>query len=276
MRPLAWPQPSSARSSPASWWLMATCANSTRGALRQEVPAAVFQRGHRRIELGRRGRWLRQRPANAAPGCPASPVFVMCNGYDQLRTPLAFPVPGCRGGRHLHAGISIGEDGPSQMRDIPRTSVWPARCRTSPWSCPRMSLNDDQAVHALGRHQDARPTCGRRTARRAECCMGPSCRVRAGQGQPAPRRQGSDDHRQRSDGWGRPRRRRSTGDSRNRGAAGLDMHTVKPLDDAAVLSAAKETGRILVAEEHLLHGGLGSVVAMSVVVSTQCRCVSSV
>ena len=43
----------------------------------------------------------------------------------------------------------------------------------------------------------------------------------------------------------------------------LDMHTVKPCDDAAVLAAARETGRILVAEEHLLHGGLGSVVAMS-------------
>jgi transketolase len=44
----------------------------------------------------------------------------------------------------------------------------------------------------------------------------------------------------------------------------LDMHTVKPLDDAAILAAAKDTGRIVVAEEHLLHGGLGSAVAMSV------------
>ena len=43
----------------------------------------------------------------------------------------------------------------------------------------------------------------------------------------------------------------------------LDMHTAKPCDDAAVLAAAKETGRIVVAEEHLLHGGLGSMVAMS-------------
>ena len=43
----------------------------------------------------------------------------------------------------------------------------------------------------------------------------------------------------------------------------LDMHTVKPLDDAAVLAAARETGRIVVAEEHLRHGGLGSAVAMS-------------
>src|SRR5262249_17261885 len=43
----------------------------------------------------------------------------------------------------------------------------------------------------------------------------------------------------------------------------LDMHTVKPLDDAAVLAAARETGRIVVAEEHMLHGGLGSAVAVS-------------
>jgi transketolase len=43
----------------------------------------------------------------------------------------------------------------------------------------------------------------------------------------------------------------------------VDMHTVKPLDDGAVLAAARETGGIVVAEEHLLHGGLGSAVAMS-------------
>src|SRR5437588_566241 len=43
----------------------------------------------------------------------------------------------------------------------------------------------------------------------------------------------------------------------------LDMHTVKPLDDAAVLAAARETGRIVVAEEHLLHGGLCGAVAVS-------------
>jgi len=43
----------------------------------------------------------------------------------------------------------------------------------------------------------------------------------------------------------------------------LDMHTAKPCDDAAVLAAAAETGRIVVAEEHLAHGGLGSAVAMS-------------
>jgi transketolase len=41
----------------------------------------------------------------------------------------------------------------------------------------------------------------------------------------------------------------------------LDMHTVKPLDEAAIVAAAKETGRIVVAEEHLMSGGLGAAVA---------------
>jgi len=44
----------------------------------------------------------------------------------------------------------------------------------------------------------------------------------------------------------------------------VDMHTVKPLDEEALRSAAVETGAIIVAEEHLHHGGLGSVVAQAV------------
>jgi len=41
----------------------------------------------------------------------------------------------------------------------------------------------------------------------------------------------------------------------------LDMHTIKPLDYEALLSAAKETGRIITVEEHSIHGGLGAAVA---------------
>jgi transketolase len=43
----------------------------------------------------------------------------------------------------------------------------------------------------------------------------------------------------------------------------LDLHTVKPIDRAALEAAARETGAVVVAEEHLAHGGLGSVVAMT-------------
>ena len=42
----------------------------------------------------------------------------------------------------------------------------------------------------------------------------------------------------------------------------LDMHTVKPLDEKGIEKAAQETGAIVVAEEHLASGGLGSAVAM--------------
>jgi len=44
----------------------------------------------------------------------------------------------------------------------------------------------------------------------------------------------------------------------------LNMPTLKPLDEGAIVEAATQTGAIVVAEEHLLHGGLGSRVAQVV------------
>jgi transketolase len=41
----------------------------------------------------------------------------------------------------------------------------------------------------------------------------------------------------------------------------INMSTVKPVDEKAVLDAAQETGAIVTAEEHLLHGGLASIIA---------------
>jgi len=41
----------------------------------------------------------------------------------------------------------------------------------------------------------------------------------------------------------------------------LDLYTLRPLDREAIAAAARETGAIVTAEEHLLHGGMGSNVA---------------
>lgn len=41
----------------------------------------------------------------------------------------------------------------------------------------------------------------------------------------------------------------------------INMHTIKPLDKEAIIRAAKETGAIVTAEDHQIHGGLGSAVA---------------
>jgi len=41
----------------------------------------------------------------------------------------------------------------------------------------------------------------------------------------------------------------------------LNMPTLKPIDEAAIIEAATETGAVVTAEEHLEHGGLGSIIA---------------
>ncbi len=41
----------------------------------------------------------------------------------------------------------------------------------------------------------------------------------------------------------------------------LNIHTVKPIDEAAILKAVEDTRRIVTIEDHNIHGGLGSAVA---------------
>lgn len=47
----------------------------------------------------------------------------------------------------------------------------------------------------------------------------------------------------------------------------INMHTIKPLDTAAIIKAAQETKYIVTLEEHSIYGGLGSAVAEVVVQS---------
>ena len=41
----------------------------------------------------------------------------------------------------------------------------------------------------------------------------------------------------------------------------INIHTIKPLDDAAILASVKKTRCVVTAEEHQMHGGLGDSVA---------------
>jgi transketolase len=41
----------------------------------------------------------------------------------------------------------------------------------------------------------------------------------------------------------------------------VNIHTIKPIDEQVIVSAAKECGAIVTAEEHQIYGGLGSAVA---------------
>ncbi|MGI6725688.1 MAG: transketolase family protein [Christensenellales bacterium] len=48
----------------------------------------------------------------------------------------------------------------------------------------------------------------------------------------------------------------------------IDIATIKPLDEDLILACAKKTGHVVTAEEHSVHGGLGS--AVSELLSSRC------
>jgi transketolase len=184
-------------------------------------------------------------------------AFIICNAYDQLRMSVAFPdidvkVVG------THAGISIGEDGPSQM-GIEDVSL---ACSLPNFTVvvPADEISTEKAVNALAEIKTpaylraGRPNVPLVYEKGCDFRLGKAIRLRDGKDVTiiangllvAP----ALDAAEKLAGSGIQ-------------ARVLDMHTVKPCDDAAVLAAATETGRIVVAEEHLAHGGLGSAVAMS-------------
>jgi len=186
-------------------------------------------------------------------------AFIMCNAYDQLRMSVAFPnidvkIVG------THAGISIGEDGPSQMgvEDVSLACSLP----NFTVIVPADEVSTEKAVNALaGIKTPAYLRAGRPNVpliyeANTPFQLGKASKLREGK-----------DVTIIANGLMVAMALDAADALAVKGvqARVLDMHTVKPCDDAAILSAAQETGRIVVAEEHLAHGGLGSAVAMSVV-----------
>jgi transketolase len=184
-------------------------------------------------------------------------AFVMCNAYDQLRMSVAFP---CLDVKVVgtHAGISIGEDGPSQMgiEDVSLACSLPNFTVVVPADEP----STYKAVEALGKLRTpaylraGRPNVPVIYENGCAFQLGKANQVRPGK-----------DFTIIANGLMVAPSLEAAQQLADKGidARVLDMHTAKPCDDAAVLAAAKETGRIVVAEEHLCHGGLGSIVAMS-------------
>lgn len=185
-------------------------------------------------------------------------AFVMCNAYDQLRMSVAFPnldvkVVG------THAGISIGEDGPSQMgiEDIGLACSLPNFTVVVPADEPstKEAVKSLAAIRTPAYLRAGRPNVPIIYPHGVALKLGQANQLRDGNDLTiiacgllvAPALDAAEQLA-----------------ANGKQARVLDMHTIKPLDEAAVLAAAKETGRIVVAEEHLLHGGLGSAVAMSV------------
>lgn len=184
-------------------------------------------------------------------------VFVINKGFEQLRVTAAYPHVNLKA-VGTHSGISIGEDGPSQM------SIEDLGLACSLAGFTVISPADEIAMAAL--------------VKAAAEFVGPvflrAGRVKvpiiyeAGQkfviGEAIELMEGRDVAIIATGLLvAEAIRAAETLESEGISARVVDMHTVKPLDRAAIERAAKETGAIVVAEEHLVDGGLGVRVAQA-------------
>lgn len=191
-------------------------------------------------------------------------AFMMCNAFDQLRMSVAFPnlnvkVVGS------HGGISIGEDGPSQMaiEDIALACALP----NFTVIIPADEVATTKAVEALAVHVG--PSYMRVGRPKVPIVYPDGCDFVLGK---ANLLRDGNDLTLIANGLMVGAALEAAEQLKAKGvdARVFDMHTIKPLDKEAVLAAAKETKGIVVAEEHGHHGGLGSVVAQCVVENHPC------
>ncbi|MEX0702607.1 MAG: transketolase C-terminal domain-containing protein [Planctomycetales bacterium] len=200
--------------------------------------------------------------AGKTPVVASFACFLMCNAYDQIRMSVAFP------GMNVklvgsHAGISIGEDGPSQMgiEDVALACSLPGVAVVVPADAAATRA----ATAAMLDHQG--PVYLRLGRAKVPVIYENGCDFRIGK---AIRLRDGKDATIIANGLMVSAALEAADELANSGieVRVLDMHTAKPIDEEAIVAAARETGRIVVAEEHLAAGGLGSIVA-SVVTRTQ-------
>jgi transketolase len=203
--------------------------------------------------------------AGKMPFISSFAAFLVSKGFDQFRMSIAFPnlnvkVIGS------HGGISVGEDGASQMsiEDIALMASLP--------NFVVMVPADEFSAHSLI-HQAAQyygPVFIRTCRPKAPVLYNGQSWFRIGKGVKVC--EGTDltivsygllvfEALQAAEALSKDGIK----------ATVIDMHTIKPLDEALLVAEAKKTGHILVAEEHQIWGGLGSAVARVLSREHPCR-----
>lgn len=185
--------------------------------------------------------------------------FVINKGFEQLRVAVAYPQVKNFRVVGTHSGISIGEDGPSQMgiEDLSLVCALPGFTVLVP--------ADEVATRALVRlatYHDG-PVYIRAGRPNVPIVYEPTQQFEIGK---AIELIPGDDVTIIAIGLMLAEAIRAAELLENEGimARVVDMHTVKPLDREAIRKAAEETGAIVVAEEHLVDSGLGVRVAQVV------------
>ncbi len=202
--------------------------------------------------------------AGKIPFVSSFSAFVMNKGFEQLRACAAYPhvnlkVVG------THSGISIGEDGPSQM-SIEEIGL---ACSLAGFvvMAPADEISTKALVHAAAAHKG--PVFIRTGRPKAPVIydaghvfeIGKAIEVAAGT-----------DLAIIANGLLVAQSLLAAESLELEGISArvIDMHTVKPIDRDAIAKAAAETGAIVVAEEHLVDGGLGVRVAQVVAETHPC------
>jgi len=222
----------------------------------KEFPERFFECGIAEANMMAIGAGLAS--AGKIPFASSFSVFAMNKGFEQLRVTAAFPnvnlkVVG------THSGISIGEDGPSQMsvEDISLACSLPGFTVISP--------ADEVSMMALVKlsAEHAGPVFLRAGRAKAPILYPAGQAFEIGKAV------------QLNDGTdvsiiahglmvAEALRAAMTLQAEGVSARVIDMHTIKPLDREAIVRAARETGAIVTAEEHLRDAGLGVRVAQVV------------
>jgi len=202
--------------------------------------------------------------AGKIPFASSFSAFLMTNGFEQLRVCAAYPKVNLKV-VGTHSGISIGEDGPSQM------SVEETALACSLPGFVVLAPADEAATKALVRLAAAHvgPVFVRTGRPKVPIVYSADQKFEIGKAIQVV--EGSDVAII-ANGLlvAQAILASETLESEGISARVIDMHTVKPLDREAIRRAAAETGAIVVAEEHLVDGGLGVRVAQVVAETAPC------
>ncbi len=223
-------------------------------AVRHEFPERFFNIGLAESNMVSIGAGLAD--CGFIPFITSMSSFLLCNGYDQLRLSIAIAGTNAKV-VGSHGGITLGKDGPTAMaiEDLALMGGLPTFVILVP--CDPVSMH--KAVRAMA---DYVGPVYLRSSRVAMPHIYPEedCPFEIGQANVV--REGSD---LTIIGCGLMVAAALDAAAmlaeEGIGARVLDMHTIRPMDTEAITAAAHETGAIVTAEEHLLHGGMGSNIA---------------
>jgi len=222
----------------------------------KEFPGRFFECGIAEANMVAIGAGLAS--AGKIPFASSFSVFVLNKGFEQLRVTAAFPrvnlkVVG------THSGISIGEDGPSQMsiEDLSLACSLPGFVVLSPADEVAMKALIKRAAETFG------PMFIRAGRMKAPVIYRPEQEFAIGKS--IQLLDGSDVTLIATGLMvAESIRAAETLEAEGISTRVIDMHTIQPLDRDAIAAAARETRAIVVSEEHLMNCGLGVRVAQVV------------